>query len=123
MSFLHIFAIEASENQDFFFVHLGYTEALTCRELFSSELNDFPGALGHIIKSFYRVNVFLCRVRYPTEHIDEAVHERAACVVMTALIHLREIKPEVDIDVVALSLDLSLLIFFTRTCHNDESVT
>jgi len=59
-----------------------------------------------IIKFFNRVNIFFGRVRYSAEDINEAIHEGAAGMIMTTLIHLRKVKPEIYIYVVALSLNL-----------------
>lgn len=42
--------------------------------------------------------------------------------VVSALIKLRHVEPNIDIDVVALNFHVSVVIFFPGAAHNDEFV-
>ncbi len=75
MSFLHVFAIESTENQNLIFVHLSHTEALASWEALCGESNELPSFLGLVIHAFNTVNILLGCIRYPAEHIHKAVLE------------------------------------------------
>jgi hypothetical protein len=65
-----------------------------------------------IIQSLYGVDVLFGLIGNAAEDIDEAIYKRATCVVMSSLIKLRQVKPDVNVGVVALCLQLGTLIFF-----------
>jgi len=41
-------------------------------------------------------------------------------VIVAALIQLGQVEPDVDVGVIALSLQLSILVFLAGASHNDE---
>ena len=70
-------------------------------------------------KAFDRVQIFLGLIRNAAKHIYEPVLERAARVIMTTSIHLREDHPFVSLCVIHLCLFACTVNVFARSCHDD----
>jgi hypothetical protein len=95
---------------------------LPSRELLGLEDDELPSFLVAVVKALDRVDVLLCRIGDSAEHVDKAVKERAASMVVPALVQLRQVEPDIDIYVVALGLDVGLVVLLARTGHHDELV-
>ena len=79
--------------------------------------------LGDVVELFNGVDVLFRLIRYSTEYIDESVKERTAGMIVTAFIELWDVEPDININVVAFSSDLSLVSLLSRSSYYDELVT
>ena len=57
MGIFHVFAIEATEDNNFLLINLGYSETLTSWEFVLRQLNELPLILGNVVELFNGVNV------------------------------------------------------------------
>ena len=57
MGIFHVFAIEATEDNNFLLINVGYSKTLTSRKLFLRQLNELPLILGNVVELFNGVNV------------------------------------------------------------------
>ena len=118
----HVFPVETTEDQDLVLVHLGDTETLAGGELVRCEIHEFPTLLRLVIYALDAVNIFLACVGDTAENVHEAVLEGAAGMIVAALIQLREIKPNVNVCVVALCLIFGMLNLLPGASYDDELV-
>lgn len=118
----HVFPVEATEDEDLILVHLGDTETLAGGELVRCEGHQFPTLLRLVVYALDAVNIFLASVGDSAENVHEAVLEGAAGMIVAALIQLRQIKPNVNICVVALCLIFGMLYLLPGASDNDELV-
>ncbi len=86
------------------------------------EGEKFPWSAGHGVVSFDRVNVLFGDVGDAAEDVDEALTEAAGGVVMTAFIQILNIEPQIEVDVVLLTLLLSVVDLFARAGADNELV-
>ena len=78
-----------------------------------THLNDAPFALVSTIVLFDRVDVLSCMISNSTEDIDVFLRERARGVVVSSNVKIWHLKPEVDIGVVHLALDLRIVLLLS----------
>ena len=107
MGIFHVFAIEATEDNNFLLINLGYSKTLTSWEYVLRQLNELPLILGDIVELFNGVDILFRLIWYSTEYIDESVMERTAGMIVTAFSELWDVEPDIKIDVVAFSSELS----------------
>ena len=118
----HVFPVETTEDQDLVLVHLGDTETLAGGELVRCEIHELPALLYLVIYALDAVNIFLACVGDTAENVHEAVLEGAAGMIVAALIQLREVKPNINICVVALCLIFGMLYLLPGASDDDELV-
>jgi hypothetical protein len=86
------------------------------------EGHEFPALLRLVVYALDAVNILLASVSDSAENVHEAVLEGAAGMIVAALIQLRQIKPNVNICVVALCLIFGMLYLLPGASDNDELV-
>ena len=57
MGIFHVFAIEATEDNNFLLINLGYSKTLTSWEYVLRQLNELPLILGDIVELFNGVDI------------------------------------------------------------------
>ena len=111
---------EATKYEDILVVSLDNAATLSIGEVLLRDVDQSPFASILVVKLFDRVDVLTSLVGDTTESVHISVTESAGAVVVSADIEFCYLEPQVDVTVVHLTLELRLVLFFSRSSDNDE---
>jgi len=113
-------ATETSKDKQFLIIHLGNSQSLSASKAFSCVLDHLPVLLWRVIIFFNRVNIFLSCIRNATEYVDKFILEWTTSMVMSAFIQRRNFKPDVQVNIILLTFQMSSVILLPWSSYNDE---
>ena len=114
---------ESTKDHDFVSSNLHNTSTLALGKLSWRHVDDNPGVRPVLrVVPLDRVAVLFAWLCNSAENIDKSLVVSAAWVVVSADIHVWDLKPKIEVDVVLFATAICFIFFTAWACHNQELV-